>query len=204
MRCGAAGEYEPAPNCCGASTSTSTGSTSLSPTSGAFRVPKARCRWAVRAGLSHDSITLLCARKSSRCLKWVTTTSRSSAPPSSHPYMGVTVKGSGTLFSCSCLFSFFVRLELPVSSPRPTLSDRRRAQGLSRTRSSARPRGLVLDRSEHGGSLVGRWGKLGAWVTTISGSASFRATAKRAAEPYIRSARNVSPTIIPHTGEEEA
>ena len=49
--------------------------------------------------------------------------------------------------------SFFVRLEKPVSSSRPTHSGGRRAQGLSRTALLERRRRLVLDWPEHDGTL---------------------------------------------------
>ena len=71
--------------------------------------------------------------------------------------------------------SFFVRLEKPVSSPRPTLDERRRAQDLSRTRTCAPVRALSLT----GPSTAADLGKLGLRRATVSGSASCQATAKR-------------------------
>src|SRR5215471_11978217 len=98
----------------------------------------------------------------------------------SNPYMGPRVKACGcgiTAFS-SFIFlhpSFFVRLEKPVSSPRPTLDERRRAQDLSRTRTCAPVRALSLT----GPSTAADLGKLGLRRATVSGSASCQATAKR-------------------------
>jgi hypothetical protein len=57
------------------------------------------------------------------------------------------------LFSFSLSSSFFVRLANPVSSPRPTQFQCRRAQGLSRTALLQRRRRLVLDWPEHAGRL---------------------------------------------------